>query len=246
MPKGGTLHVSTSNVTLYGDGSDWRVGRPCGEYVELRISDGGSGMPAEIVEQIFEPFFTTKREGHGTGLGLASVRELVKKSGGDIRVETKPCAGTTFYVYFPRAISTDSETARLPSADDSDHEQGTGTVLLIEDQEALRETTAEILEHSGYTVIQAADGLSGLKLWRDGIIADIIVTDVIMPELCGTEMIQQMSEIRPLEKTKVLFVSGYSEKKLSAYDFKQDTLHFLEKPYNVEDLLKAVNAVLKS
>jgi len=245
MLQGGTLRISTSNVALNGEGSDWRIGKPHGDFVELRVSDNGTGMPAEVVEQIFEPFFTTKLEGRGTGLGLASVKELIQKNGGDVRVESKVGEGTTFRVYFPRATS-DAAIAARTAARGTALEQGSATILLVEDEAILRDTSATILKQAGYTVIEANNGRKGLELWRDGNIAvDLIVTDVIMPGLSGAEMIRLMSEVRPFEKTKVLFVSGYSEKKLSAHDFKQDSLHFLEKPYGADELLIKVQSVLK-
>lgn len=246
MPKGGTPRISTSNIHLGDDSPHWHIGQPRGEYVELRVCDSGTGIPPEILNRIFEPFFSTKHDGQGTGLGLASVSGLVESNGGSIRVESKPGAGTTFYVCFPRA-SLASSSAENAMASEAASVGGTQTILLVEDQATLREMTAIILKAAGYKVIEASDGFGGLKLWCETEIAiDVIVTDVIMPGMNGADMIRQMSAVRPLRNTRVLFVSGYSEKQLSAHDFKQDSLHFLEKPYSGEDILRKLRAVLKS
>ena len=235
MPRGGKLTITVHNAKL---------SSPPGEFVELIVSDSGSGMSPEVLSQIFEPFFTTKKEGQGTGLGLPTVRSIVRGAGGDISVESVPGKGSSFRVYLPREDGLVSLN-RTDGSDEKETYQGTETVLLVEDQGGLREVTASLLREYGYKVMEAGDGKAALDHWaKVGGNVDLVMTDVIMPGLSGVEMVQKMSASYVLKK--VLFVSGYSEKKLSEQSFDQAGFHFIEKPYTARELFRKLREILET
>jgi two-component system cell cycle sensor histidine kinase/response regulator CckA len=246
MPKGGHLRIRTAHVTLNGEGNNWRIGKPRGEYVELAISDSGTGMSPEVLVQLFEPFYTTKEALRGTGLGLASVMGLVTSNGGDIQVESQPGAGSTFRLYFPRSNLSQIDLAIEPSCTTCTG-IGKETILLVEDQVALRTSMAEILKQASYTVIEASNGIEALEILQRGEHSiGLIATDVIMPRLGGADLIRQMRKIPALNKIKVLFISGYSDERLSAHKLHLDTFNFIEKPFSAETLLDKIQRALRS
>ena len=198
-------------------------------------------MDEETKSRIFEPFFTTKEKGKGTGLGLATVYGIVKQSLGYVWVESKPGEGATFRIYFP--VATSAETAeREHTPATPDRLQGTETILFAEDLGPLRALGEEILTRSGYRVIAAANGAEALEKAREyGRAIDLLVTDVIMPEMGGIELAQKLSAVRP--GTAVIFTSGFSEYGAGGNGFPQDAVK-LPKPYSPEVLLRAVRNVL--
>jgi two-component system, cell cycle sensor histidine kinase and response regulator CckA len=243
MPQGGTLLVETTNLELGENDSPYRLGAKPGPYVLLSVIDTGEGMDAETLSHIFEPFFTTREQGHGTGLGLATVYGIVKQSGGYIMVESAPGKGTAFRVYLP---STDEEIV-LSSSDlpPGALERATETVLLVEDDAALRAVVREVLEDAGYSVLVRHTALESVELARAyaGHI-DLLLTDVIMPELNGPEVAEILREIRP--DTRVLYMSGYTDEALVSRVALGRDVPFIQKPFSTDNLLRTVRAVLKA
>lgn len=239
MPAGGVLRVATENVV-------WREGDgpqvPPGEYVVVVVSDSGVGMDAQTRERIFEPFFTTKDRGKGTGLGLAIVFGIVAGSGGHVTVESKPGHGTTFRLFFPRAV--DGAEARRSSgsflAARSVH--GSETVLLVEDDEAVRALCARALRDAGYRVLDADCPGSVWARWkRQRFVVDLLVTDVVLPGWSGPELAARLREARP--GLPVLYMSGYAPHTVEAVDAIPPE-DLLSKPFKPKQLLYAVRRKL--
>jgi two-component system cell cycle sensor histidine kinase/response regulator CckA len=241
MPTGGKLTIETANVLL--DESYLRSHPivPPGDYVLLTVSDSGRGIEAEHLPHIFEPFYTTKGQGKGTGLGLATVYGIVKQNGGFIWVYSEPRMGTTFKIYWPRAQSAKTKpiSAERPTEPAKGHE----TVLLVEDEEALRRATHEFLTGCGYTVLQAQDGLHALKIARQhrGAI-DLLISDVVMPRMSGGDLARRLTSERP--SMKVLFVSGYAETTVLEHGVIELSCSFLQKPFTLKALTLKIREVL--
>jgi two-component system cell cycle sensor histidine kinase/response regulator CckA len=243
MPKGGILSIETRSVEV--DEFLARRHPPLvpGPYVLLTVSDNGVGMDAETQAHIFEPFFTTKEVGKGTGLGLATVYGVVKQSGGYIWVSSEVGKGTTFQVYLPRA-EEQIEGPTVPAVEE-ERPGGAETILLAEDEKAVREIAREFLSLSGYTVLEAGDGAEALDIAsrHQGPI-HLLVTDIIMPQLGGRELAERVTELRP--EIKVIYMSGYTEySSLRSSDF-AETAVLLSKPFTRSALARTVNEVLKS
>jgi hypothetical protein len=238
MPDGGTLLLETRNLTL-ADSANRRPDMTPGDYVVFAVTDSGEGMDAATVARIFEPFYTTKERGAGTGLGLSTVYGIVTQSGGYIEVESEPGAGTSFRLYFPQ-VAEEAE-AFSPTLPDERPLTGSETILLVEDEEMLREVGREMLEMYGYTVLLAGDGAAGLELAQhhpDPI--QLLMTDILMPKMSGTELAAQLSTLRP--KLKVLYTSGYndSESNLRRIAGAQ----YLQKPYAMDELARTLRELL--
>jgi CheY-like chemotaxis protein len=243
MPDGGTLTLSTGWAAL--DELPEAVRRPtlgAGAAV-LRVTDTGVGMDAGTRTRAFEPFFTTKPEGQGTGIGLATVYGIAEQSGGAVWIESAPGAGTTVSLALP-AVSH-AEAASQPAGAADTAAGGEGTVLLVEDDAAVRLYTERVLRRSGYEVLAAADGQAALAAWADtrrrGGVVDAIVTDVVMPGVGGPAFVRRLRRAHP--DLRVLFVSGYVEGGLSADDLGQRTA-FLAKPFASCDLLARLAELL--
>jgi CheY-like chemotaxis protein len=240
MPQGGTLTIRTRNVEL--DESHavaFPEPRP-GRYVLLAISDSGCGMTPVVLAHIFEPFFTTKGVGQGTGLGLAVVQGIVKQSGGNIAVHSLVGAGTTFNIYLPPAQPGD---AGAPLPELSQPTSGTETILLVEDDQAVRAFSAHVLENYGYTVLQAASGKDALRVTesREGKL-DLLVTDVVMPEMSGGKLAEALWTRHP--GIKVLYLSGYTDDAVVRHGVQQRDVAFLQKPFTPTALATKVRKVL--
>jgi CheY-like chemotaxis protein len=240
MPAGGTLTVDTSNITVDADtvaaGSKARQG----QNIRLRVSDTGTGMPAEVIEHAFEPFYTTKEEGAGTGLGLATVYGIVTQVDGHVQIYSEPGTGTTFTITFP--VTTQAavpETAEVPYQRTPRGE----TVLVVEDEPALREVTKRIFTRNGYQVITAADGPEALDIAR-GYPGEIhlLVTDVVMPHMLGKEVAEKILEIKP--EIEVLFMSGYARPVLASQGRLAPGVTLVEKPFSEADLMAKAGHVL--
>ena len=212
-----------------------------GQYVLLTVSDTGTGMSQEVRENIFEPFFTTKEVGKGTGLGLSTVYGIVKQNEGFIYVASKLGEGTTFKIYLPRF---EVETVQVPFEEiTSKRPTGTETILLVEDDEAILDLGKMILENLGYTVIAAqvpADSISIAEEYPGDI--HLLITDVVMPEMNGPELAEQLSTIRP--DLKCLYMSGYTADVMAHRGILDEGLNFIQKPFGSDDLAVKVRQVL--
>jgi CheY-like chemotaxis protein len=237
MPDGGRLTLTVANVDI--DASSAGTVPP-GAYVVLTVTDEGVGMDAETRARVFEPFFTTKPVGRGTGLGLATVYGIVKQSGGDIRVDSEPGRGTTFRISLPR-VDAPADTASPTSA--TPLPRGTETLLLVEDEEAVRRLAVAVLTKLGYTVLDApeADAAIGIFESHTGPL-DLLVTDVVMPGLSGPRLAERLRLARP--SLRVLYVSGYAEEQLDRRGGPAPDTAFLAKPYTGVILARKVREVL--
>jgi two-component system, cell cycle sensor histidine kinase and response regulator CckA len=241
MPKGGRIVVQTQNVSL--DNSYRREQtfiRP-GKYVMLSVSDNGMGMSKETQSRIFEPFFTTKEKGKGTGLGLSTVYGIVKQSGGYVVVQSEFGSGTTFNIYLPRVEEALEAHGAAPVSRAADG--GSETILLVEDEESVRQLVRETLESKGYRVLEAENGQAGLEAAaaHPGAI-DLVITDVVMPEMSGRDLAQRLVKERPA--TKVLYLSGYTEDAIVSEGTIESGKAFLQKPFSLQSLSRKVREVL--
>ena len=242
MPDGGRLEIRTGTADV-AEGSERSAELAPGTYALLEVADSGHGMDARTQARAFEPFFTTKQRGSGTGLGLASVYGIVKQSGGSIEVESEPGEGATFRVLLPRVdAQRQVPTAAAPTPAVP---AGTETVLLVEDEEAVRGLVRQALERAGYTVCAAADGLEALRI-ADGHASpiDLLVTDVIMPGMSGRQLADRLAPARP--SMRVLFISGYTDDVIGREGVLEPARAFLQKPFTMLDLVGKAREVLDS
>jgi two-component system, cell cycle sensor histidine kinase and response regulator CckA len=262
MPNGGRLQLRTANVTAPESERFNAKGMPAADYVLVEITDTGTGIPAKIVDKIFEPFFSTKEVGKGTGLGLATVYGIIKQTGGFVYVESVEEKGATFRIFLPRHIATAQELAaerseaeatalaRLPAAGESGKRAasadltGEGTILLVEDEEGLRQLNARGLTSRGYTVLEAGNGVEAIEVLEksDGKV-DLVVSDVVMPEMDGPTLLRELRSRNPA--MKIIFVSGYAEDAFQKHlpsDGSQ--FAFLAKPFTLKQLVNAVKETL--
>ena len=238
MPDGGTLTIETQAVELEAalDSQHGRV-EP-GRYVRLGVSDDGAGMDAETQARVFEPFFTTKELGKGTGLGLSTVYGILEQSGGHVRIRTSPGEGASFEIYLPECARDVPAAAALAGAGPVG---GSETILLVEDEASVRELTRRMLEDSGYRVLAAADGSEALRLCTiDLEPIDLLVTDVVMPQMRGAEVARRVARIRP--RLRVLFMSGYTDNSIDPV--LAGSVSLLQKPFTLDELLGAVRSTL--
>jgi len=209
--------------------------------VMLAVCDNGQGIDGKIQQQIFEPFFTTKELGQGTGLGLATVYGIVKQSGGNIEFDSKVGAGTTFRVYLPR-VAEQPETVEITDAS-ADFLAGTETILLVEDEELVRKLSRAMLETCGYTIIEACDGLEALKICDEGSCKiDLLLTDVVMPQMGGRELAEKLTERLP--DIKILFTSGYTDDAVIRHGIIETNTNFIQKPFTFDTLNRKVRKLL--
>ena len=238
MPTGGRLTISTRNVDRSKGAPHQDV--PAGDWVALSVRDTGIGMDGQTRRRLFEPFFTTKGVGKGTGLGLATVYGIVTQNGGHITVASELNRGTEFTIYFPRVI--DSPLAEQKDSALNDMPRGTETILLVEDEPAVRALNRRILESTGYLVLEACDGRDAVRI-VDGLDGPLhlLVSDVVMPHLGGRQLAEQLHQIR--KRLKVLFVSGYTDDEIVRHGIGSD-FAFLQKPFTPAELARKVREVL--
>ena len=242
IPSGGKLTIETANVVLDEEYARTHVSVTPGPYVRLSVSDTGVGIPLEVKEKVFEPFFTTKEKGKGTGLGLSTVYGIVKQSGGNIWVYSEPAHGTTFKIYLPR-VEEDLDT--LPGRDETDFlPRGSETVLLVEDEPSVRDLAHRLLNQQGYKVLEAANGEEALRVVQEHIGEKIhlLLTDVVMPQMGGKELANQLKLLRP--DVKVLYTSGYTDDAIVHHGVLEPGTHFLQKPFSPKTLSHKVREVL--
>jgi PAS domain S-box-containing protein len=242
MPNGGKLTIETHNVEIDQDYVHQHIGVVPGVYVLLAISDTGTGMDAETLRQAFEPFFTTKPKGRGTGLGLATCYGIIKQHGGHIWPYSELGQGSTFRIYLPLADEPAPAHARPQQANALPG--GTETVLLAEDELAVRSLAARVLRERGYTVLEASDGDEALRLAHEHATApiDLLLTDVVMPRVSGRVLVEQVSAIQP--SIKVLYISGYADHAVVHHGRLEPGVDFLHKPFAPSTLARKVREVL--
>jgi signal transduction histidine kinase/CheY-like chemotaxis protein len=241
MPGGGKLSISTFKREFHLPLVDGAMTIPAGPYAGLEVTDTGSGMAPETLARIFEPFFTTKEQGKGTGLGLATVYGIVKQSGGYIRVLSEPGRGTTFIVYFPRSEAVDA-AGEAPGAGRKEI-SGNETVLLVEDEEMVRELVSETLRGYGFTVLEAPDGQEAVSVSeRHRGTIHLLITDVVMPGMNGLELARRLKSTRP--DLLLLFMSGYSEEAVNELGVMGPGEVFLQKPITPSRLSEKVRELL--
>ena len=243
MPRGGTLTVATENVELDGAFTKIHPATRPGSYVLLAVDDTGVGMKADTLAHCFEPFFTTKPKGQGTGLGLATVYGIVKQSDGEIYIASEPGQGTKVKVYLPRVEAR--SMAIVPAPPPAVLYRRAETVLLAEDELGVRKLIREVLEQAGHTVLEAASGPAALQA-AEGYAGAIqlLLTDVVMPEMSGPELAKQLTTARP--ELKVLYMSGYTEEAILQHGMLSAGITLLQKPFNKDDLLRRVRDLIDS
>ncbi|MES2750223.1 MAG: PAS domain-containing protein [Pseudomonadota bacterium] len=253
MPEGGKLTIRTANVSAKDSERPEYKGMPAADYVAIEVSDTGSGIPADIVDKVFEPFFSTKEVGKGTGLGLSTVYGIVKQTGGFIYVDSASDRGTVFRIFLPRhtpGFEAVPETAPAngvapdpvakPRAPDL---TGQGTILLVEDEDGLRSLNARGLRSRGYTVIEAGNGLEAMEvLEREEGAVDLVVSDVVMPEMDGPTLLIEMRKRNP--DLRIIFVSGYAEDAFEKSLPQNQQFNFLPKPFTLSQLVAAVKETM--
>jgi CheY-like chemotaxis protein len=240
MPRGGKLTIETRHAILDDAYVKSHLAAKPGRWLMLAVSDTGVGMDDETQKRIFEPFFTTKEIGKGTGLGLATVYGIVKQSGGNIWVYSEPGKGTTFKIYLPIAEEFANIEAKTGQ---SEIAQGRGTILLVEDDELVRDLAADILEPNGYRVLPAANGVEALRLCAEHVgKIDLMITDVVMPQMGGRELAERVALMRP--DILVLYISGYTDDAVVRHGVLDQEMSFLQKPFTPDSLARKVGDLL--
>jgi len=243
MPHGGKLTIETADAFLDETYEQRHLEVKPGPYVMLAVSDNGMGMDLDTQSHIFEPFFTTKRMGQGTGLGLATVYGIVRQSGGYIWVYSEPGQGTTFKIYLPR-VDEDLDTSEIKPPMVTDL-KGRETILVVEDDKALREVISKGLKKFGYGVLEAANGGEALLICeKRKAPIDLILTDVVLPQMSGRELVERLEETRP--GMKVLYMSGYTENAIVNNGILKDNVGFLQKPFKVNVLVLKIREILNA
>ncbi len=242
MPDGGTLTIETGEDEVGDDYVATHVGLQKRHYVVMTVSDNGCGMDSEVRSHIFEPFFTTKGVGKGTGLGLSTAYGIVKQHNGDIRVYSEPGLGSTFRVYLP---SVNEKYVEKPAALASDIGTGDETILILEDEEAVREIAARILRKMGYKVLTAAlPSIARSIIADEGTTVQLLLTDVVMPEMSGKQFYEEVKPDQP--NLKVLYMSGYTSDLMNQKGVLEENANFIQKPFTASALGEKVKKVLRS
>jgi CheY-like chemotaxis protein len=241
MPAGGHVTIATESIELTSSFSGLWGGVTPGPYVRLSVTDTGVGMEAATKAQIFEPFFTTKEVGKGTGLGLSTVYGIIHQTGGAISVASEVGRGTTFSLYFPRVSAVPKANERIPDFKAFLH--GSETILLTEDNEMVRNLAAKVLTGHGYKVLSADSGAAALLICKryDDLI-DLLIADVVMPQINGPELVRRLNQTRP--EMKVLYMSGHSDKAIAHQKILNELTPFILKPFAPQALIMKVREVL--
>jgi PAS domain S-box-containing protein len=246
MPSGGTVTIRTANEAVNNALALGTAMMPVGDYVRISVADTGTGMSNEVKSKIFDPFFTTKPVGQGTGLGLATVYGIVKQSGGFIDVDSTLGVGTTFNIYLPRRKLEAADIAPVEITPAAARDvTGQDTILLVEDEEAVRSFAARALRMRGYNVLEAGGGEEALEIVKDAANKiDLIITDVVMPNMDGPTMVRNVKATHP--DLPVIFMSGYAEEAFRRNDQSSEDIHFLPKPFGLKQLAAKVKEVLST
>lgn len=244
MPSGGKLTIATRNV-IADDTADFKAeALPAADHVLIEVGDTGTGMSAEVMDKIFDPFFTTKEVGKGTGLGLSTVYGIIKQTGGYVYLDSEVGKGSMFRIFLPRHIPEEKPEPVVKKETSAVQDlTGSATILLVEDEEAVRAFGARALASRGYTVHEAASGAEALEVMEEaGGDIDLVVSDVVMPELDGPSLLRELRKTRP--DLKIIFVSGYAEEAFSKNLPENEKFHFLPKPFSLKQLATKVKEVL--
>ena len=247
MPNGGELTIRTANISERESTKLGHAPMEPGEYVLCEVSDTGTGMPPEVMDKIFEPFFSTKEVGKGTGLGLSTVYGIVKQTGGFIFAESEVGVGTVFKIFLPRceAVATEAVAQKPAKKEASRDLTGSATVLLVEDEDAVRSFAARALATRGYRVLEASSGVQALDVMSEhGGDVDIVVSDVVMPEMDGPTLLKHLRKTNP--QIKIIFVSGYAEEAFRNNLSEDEKFTFLPKPFSLKQLAAAVKEALEA
>jgi CheY-like chemotaxis protein len=244
MPQGGHLRIETSDVTLDDEYvQNKRAIIPRGRYALIIVSDDGAGILPAHLPHIFEPFYTTKPLGKGTGLGLATVYGIVKQNKGFIWAYSEPAMGTVFKIYLP-CVGGREHAGEVDDGKNGSVIHGSETVLLVEDEQSVRNATAEFLRLRGYTVLEAKDGVDALAVAKNTCSTiHLLITDVVMPNMSGGQLAKELAQLRP--DTKLLFVSGYAGKTVLDHKVLDLETNFLQKPYTLKQLSLKIRSTLK-
>jgi CheY-like chemotaxis protein len=240
IPREGRLSIATTEVFMEGAFARRHDDVPPGRYILLTVADTGEGMNEETLRKVFDPFFTTKEQGKGTGLGLSTVYGIVKQHKGSVEVESHPGSGTRFMIYLPRSTALpEAEAASVPGQP----ARGTETILLVEDEAPIRTLLSRHLRGMGYMVLEASDGITALRKSEehDGAV-HMLLTDVVMPRMNGTELHDRLREVTP--DLKVLFMSGYQRDVISSHVAGDQELDLITKPFSVQALAARVREIL--
>jgi two-component system cell cycle sensor histidine kinase/response regulator CckA len=241
MPSGGKLVFATSNVELSDSYPHRHPEMLPGRYALLSVTDTGAGMSREVRERVFEPFFTTKEKGKGTGLGLSTVYGIIKQSEGYIWVDSKPGMGTTFQIYLGSVGDVTEEAEHRSQVEEAS--RGDETILLVEDDEGVRGLAREILQNSGYRIVESSGGEEAAEFYRESREPiHLILTDVVMPRLSGRELVNQLRPLRP--ETRVLYMSGYTDNSIVSQGALEKGIHYIQKPFTMEGLTRMVRETI--
>jgi two-component system cell cycle sensor histidine kinase/response regulator CckA len=236
------LKIKTDNVYVDEKFARRHIGLEKGNYVMLRVSDTGHGIPIEIQEQIFDPFFTTKALGKGTGLGLATVYGIVKQHSGYLHLASTPGQGSVFSIYFPAVLGEATQNNILEA---KELPRGKGKVLLVDDDDMVRALVMKTLEMLGYHVLEASDGVNALNVCENANGEfDLLLTDVIMPNMNGGELAREIQKKYPL--IKILFMSGYTDDRLTLQNLLEGNVNFIEKPLSMENISSSVQKIMNN
>jgi len=243
MPDGGKITIQTANTTLDDSYQREHSFIQPGPYVMMSVADTGLGMNKEIQSRVFEPFFTTKEKGKGTGLGLSTVYGIVKQIGGYVLLQSEVGRGTTFRIYLPQVNDSEESTTAVKAG--AEASRGSETILLVEDEESVRQLVRETLVARGYTVMEAQSGEEGLQVAQghSGPL-DVVITDVVMPGISGRELAKRLTDARP--ETRVLYLSGYAEDAIVHEGVLEPGTAFLQKPFTLQTLSRKVREVLQT
>ena len=238
MPRGGKLSIHTANTSIEETAAQAEL--PPGWYVAVKVSDTGTGIPKDVIDRVFEPFFTTKPKGEGTGLGLATVYGIITQAGGHVRIYSEPGIGTVLTALLPITEQDLAPVAHQAAQPLCGHGE---TVLVVEDEPAMREVTRRILDRNGYHVVAAESGYEALNILASQLEhIDVLLTDVIMPRMQGRELADRIRILQPA--ARVVFMSGYTQGLLGAQGVLEPAVHLIEKPFSEAGLLTKLHEVL--
>ncbi|WP_406857708.1 ATP-binding protein [Alsobacter sp. KACC 23698] len=242
MPEGGKLTIETQNAHLDERHASAQLGVPSGQYVLIAVSDTGCGMAQEVIEKAFDPFFTTKEVGKGTGLGLSQVYGFVKQSGATVKIHSRRAQGTTVKIYLPRLLGADREAGGHVTPDLPPLGEQTETILVVEDEETVRQFSVEALGELGYLVIEADGAAAALRQLEAHPETVLLFTDIVMPGMNGAKLAEEALSSRP--ELKVLFTTGYTRNAVVHHGALESGVHLLGKPYSLDELAAKVRAIL--